>query len=340
MCLTIFIYASFVASPHNILSFALPSQATVIPTTTTTTISSSTSTSTSTSPSTSKKPTCIPFTIPDSRPFFDQEQSQLNLPPKLPNSSYEQVVQQLRSLRLIVVGCARNVGANVDNYRTHVDQIVDLFHPSSRVLIFESDSTDNTVVKLQNWTRAEVFSQGKLVPQIASRTDRLALCRNTLLTKAYNYTPDYILATDVDMFSTTVPSFLSNFYYNRDDWSVMTASITGGYYDIWALRTLSDNVMNYDVWHRIWHLHNNRKKYCNNDFVDLIILIHKKQIPVERDLIEVRSAFGGAGLYKVNSTYGCRYDGSRTTCEHVPFHLCMREKNRARIFINPRFLLR
>ncbi|CAF1283736.1 unnamed protein product [Adineta ricciae] len=300
MCLTIFIYASFVASPHNILSFALPSQATITPTTTTTTISSSTSTSTSTSPSTSKKPTCIPFTIPDSRPFFDQEQSQLNLPPKLPNSSYEQVVQQLRSLRLIVVGCARNVGANVDNYRTHVDQIVDLFHPSSRVLIFESDSTDNTVAKLQNWTRAEVFSQGKLVPQIASRTDRLALCRNTLLTKAYNYTPDYILATDVDMFSTTVPSFLSNFYYNRDDWSVMTASITGGYYDIWALRTLSDNVMNYDVWHRIWHLQNIQGKYCNHNFVDLVIGTHQKQIPIERDLIEVRSAFGGAGLYKLN----------------------------------------
>ncbi|CAF0989971.1 unnamed protein product [Adineta ricciae] len=336
MSLTIFIYASFVNSPHNFLSFVLSSQTTVTPTTTTTTLSSSTSTS----PSTSRTPTCTPFTIPDSRPFFEQEHSQVNLPPKLANSSYEQVVQQLRSLRLIVVGCARNVEENIDKYRTHVDQIVDLFHPSSRVLIFESDSTDKTLAKLQNWTRAEVFAQGNLVPQIASRTDRLALCRNTLLTKAYNYTPDYILATDVDMFSTTVSSFLSNFYYNRDDWSVMTASVTGGYYDIWALRTLSDNVMNYDVWHRIWHLHNNRKKYCNNDFVDLIILTHKKQIPIERDLIEVRSAFGGAGLYKVNSTYGCKYDGSRTTCEHVPFHLCMREKNRARIFINPRFLLR
>ncbi|CAF1392997.1 unnamed protein product [Adineta ricciae] len=287
-----------------------------------------------------KNSTCVSFTIPDSRPFFEREQSQSNLPRKLSNSSYEQVVQQLRSLRLVVVGCARDVEANLNGYRNHIEQIIELFHPSSRILIFESDSTDKTVSKLNNWARAEIFSQGVLVKQYASRTDRLALCRNTLLTRAYNYVPDFILVTDVDMFSTSVASFLSNFYYNTDDWSVMTASVTGGYYDIWALRTLSDDVMNYDVWHRIWQLERAREKYCNHNFIELIILTHKKQIPIERDLIEVRSAFGGAGLYKVNSTYGCKYNGSGATCEHVPFHLCMREKNRARIFINPRFLLR
>jgi hypothetical protein len=49
--------------------------------------------------------------------------------------------------------------------------------------------------------------------------------------------------------------------------------------------------------------------------------INQKPIPSEYGLMEVHSAFGGAGLYEA--------------CEHVPFHLCIREKNnQGRIFIN------
>jgi hypothetical protein len=281
--------------------------------------------------------TCRPYIAPDNRSFFVREYPQSNLPQRISNESYENVLLQLRSLRLVVVSCARNVELNIGNYRNHVEPIIDLFHSSSRILICESDSKDKTVEKLRQWSRAHVYTYGQLSGRFPDRTDRLAYCRNLLLTKAHDLTPDYILVTDLDMFSSRVSSFLSNFQYDTNEWSAMTASSPGLYYDIWALRTLSDSVMNYDVWHRVWSLEIAFKNYCTRSVADQIIGIHVKHIPVEHGLIEVRSAFGGAALYKANSTYECRYNGAGTACEHVSFNLCIRQKYQGRIFINPEF---
>ncbi|CAF1563183.1 unnamed protein product, partial [Adineta steineri] len=203
--------------------------------------------------------------------------------------------------------------------------------------IFESDSKDKTVKKLREWSRVELYTYSKLIELYPERTDRLAYGRNMLMDKAHLLLPDYIFIVDLDRFLTSVSSFLSNFQYDTNQWSVMTATAHNTYYDIWALRTLSDSVMNYDVWHRVSELETPPNNYCHQSVYDGIIGIHIKHIPIEHGLIEVRSAFNGAGLYKVNSTYNCKYDGGGYTCEHVPFHLCIREKNQARIFINPEF---
>ncbi len=283
------------------------------------------------------KTACRPFTVPDNRSFFVREYPQSNLPRQISNSSYHNLLNQFPSLRLIVIACGRNVEQNIQNYRNHIEPIVDLFHSSSRILIFESDSNDKTVEKLRQWSRPEVYTNGNMFKLYPERTDRIAYCRNILLNKAHDLTPDYILVTDMDIFATTVPSFLSNFQYDTDDWTVMTASSSRSYYDIWALRTLSDSVMNYDVWHRIWDLGKSGQNYCHQTLIDQIIGIHDKHISIDHGLIEVRSAFGGAGLYKANFTYGCKYNGTDVTCEHVPFHLCIREKYQGRIFINPKF---
>ncbi|CAF1651617.1 unnamed protein product [Adineta ricciae] len=135
----------------------------------------------------------------------------------------------------------------------------------------------------------------------------------------------------------SISSFLTNFQYDPNQWSVMTATTNDKYYDIWALRTLSDSVMNYDVWHQVWKLEGSSEHYCSQSIIDQIIGIHTKHIPIERGLIEVRSAFGGAALYKTNSTFECKYNGKGFTCEHIQFHLCIREKHQGRIFINPAF---
>ncbi|CAF0735174.1 unnamed protein product [Adineta steineri] len=199
------------------------------------------------------------------------------------------------------------------------------------------DPYNKTVKKLREWSRVELYTYRRLAKLYPERTDRLAYCRNMLMDKAHLLLPDYIFIVDLDRFSTTVSSFLSNFQYDTNQWSVMTATSHDTYYDIWALRTLSDSVMNYDVWHRVSDLETPLNNYCHASVYDGIVGIHIKRIPIEHGLIEVRSAFNGAGLYKVNSTYKCKYDGRGFTCEHVPFHLCIREKNQARIFINPEF---
>ena len=282
---------------------------------------------------------CQPYNASDSRSFSEREPPQLNLPRRISNLSRDNLLQTLRSLRLVVVACAYNVEKEVAKFRIHVEKIVDLFDESSRILIFESDSSDDSLATLRRWSRAKIFTGHKLKPTIPDRSERIAYCRNVLLDKAREFNPDYLLTLDLDMFAGGVATFLSNFDYDMNDWSAMTGNVQGSYYDIWALRTLSDSNLNFDVWHRVWALIRDPFKYCGQAVTDQVIGIHQKPIPIDRDLLEVRSAFSSAGLYKMNSTNNCYYSGANTTCEHVPFHLCMREKNQARIFINPRFCI-
>ena len=169
--------------------------------------------------------------------------------------------------------------------------------------------------------------------------ERIAFCRNKLVNLTYQLPSDYILHVDLDLFATDIPAFLSNFYYHTDDWSVMTATSRAGYYDLWALRTLSDSVLNFDVWRRVRYLERSNPRYCRRSIFSEIIGNHQKHIPAERGLVEVRSAFNGAGLYKSNVTRECLYSGKGTVCEHVSFHLCIRDKHQGRIFINPEFIL-
>ncbi|CAF4304613.1 unnamed protein product, partial [Adineta steineri] len=241
---------------------------------------------------------CRPYIPLDNRSFYEQEYPQSNLPQRISNASYQNVLRQLPSLRLIVLGCARNVERNLDAFRSHMEPIINLFHSSSRILIFESDSKDKTVKKLRQWSRIELYTYRRLAKQYPERSERLAYGRNMLMDKAHLLLPDYIFIIDLDRFSTTVSSFLSNFQYDTNQWSVMTATSHNDYYDLWALRTLSDSVMNYDVWHRVWKLESSPTNHCSASTFEGIIGIHKKRIPVEHGLIEVRSAFNGAGLYK------------------------------------------
>ena len=297
----------------------------------------STSTPMTTTKTDSTKPIkCKPFTVSDTRPFFDREPPQTNLPRRVSNTTRHGLLRRLRSLRLAVVACAFNVEKDIDKFRKHVEPIVDLFHESSRIFIVESDSTDNTLAKLRQWPRAEVYTYGNLTKTIPLRTERIAYCRNELLKKAHALEPDYMLMLDLDIFAANITSFLTNFDYETDDWSVMTANLMEYYYDIWALRTMSDSILNYDIWHRVWALliynkncFTSLKKYIND--------IHQKPYSPDRDLLEVRSAFGGAGLYKMEAVEGCYYSGESLTCEHVPFHVCIRERNQGRVFINPKF---
>lgn len=285
-----------------------------------------------------KEMNCVPYTIPDSRPFFEREPPQKNLPRRISKKSEQDIIRQFQSLRLLVLATARDVEERIDVFRKSTEAIVDLFHPSSRILICESDSSDRTVEKLMKWPRAQLYTYGSISEIFPDRPDRIAFCRNKLLSLSRKITADYLLVVDVDLFAASLESFLSNFQYDIDQWTVMTAS-SSIYYDIWALRTLSDSVVNFDVWHRIWRIQDEETKYCKQSVADQYVGNNQKPLPLDHGLIEVRSAFNGAGIYKANWTRGCTYSGRNLTCEHVSFHRCIRKKHHGRIFINPRFLL-
>ncbi|CAF2678591.1 unnamed protein product [Rotaria sp. Silwood2] len=280
---------------------------------------------------------CRPYSVIDNRSFFEREPPQVHLP-RLASKSYRyHLLKTLRSFRLVAVACAYNVEKEIPKFRSYVERIIHVFHSSSRILIFESDSTDDTLATLRKWSSAQIYTGGRLEPTIPARSERIAYCRNILLEKARMLEPDYLLTLDLDIFAAKLSAFLTNFDYETEDWSVMTGNVVRDYYDIWALRTLSDLNLNYDVWERVQVLMRAPSNYCGQSVIDQVVGIHQKHIPISRGLLEVRSAFSGAALYKMNSTKNCWYSGANATSEHVPFHLCIREKNGARIFINPKF---
>lgn len=157
---------------------------------------------------------------------------------------------------------------------------------------------------------------------------------------------DYYFALDVDVTSAAifnVDNFLTNFIYHVSSWAVMTASQTGFYYDVWALR--SSPTITYDFLVRA-----RQESFFSIAWKSQITRFggtHNLGIPSDHPLIEVESAFGGAAIYAAQYlSNACIYDGwldrgwwlHREQCEHVSFNRCVRRNaGEGKIFINPKF---
>ena len=249
----------------------------------------------------------------------------------------------IKNCSLIIAACARNVETHLPGFRSNIEHIASLF---SQYFIFigESDSTDRTLMYLQQWRdqnkQVTVKTYGNLSRTIAERSVRIATCRNGLLEEVrrldLNRTSrkTFLLVADVDANARLRESvFLSNFDYALNQWDGMTASQYGGYYDIWALRT---SIVNYDCWRIVKNILIILRTL--NRAVYTYVSIHQKPIPANHSLIPVDSAFGGGALYQMKYLNGCTYSGFRShrLCEHVEFNLCF-TKNGGQLFINPKF---
>ena len=183
--------------------------------------------------------------------------------------------------------------------------------------------------------------------------------------------------------------------YDRSRWDALMANNIPFYYDAWALRIpqamfgvahskIWDRHIDYDCWDMVKHyiegrfgalpparqkeialqspeastaVNGWRTQYniWRKEANDIYSTPYQKIIPVTSDLIEVESAFGGMGIYRVDKISGCTYRGTAgpcscykhgargpcrpDTCEHVSFHRDMRRKHGARLFICPKLLV-
>ena len=225
------------------------------------------------------------------------------------------------------------------------------------------------------------------------RTSILAHGRNLLLDYVLkthgNF--DYMIVADLDnVISRFDPRILQRVWSELPpSWDVLTANNIPLYYDIWALRAPKDiwgrahdliwpRPINYDCWEAI-HLQiyadfqsssPSRKAQirgkggiegwqrfslaARNRAHRKFVQPYQVSIPINSECLEVHSAFGGMGIYRISKLHGCRYRGlshQRSNychiiwhdirpdiCEHVPFHHDLRVKNNARIFIHPKLL--
>ncbi len=181
-----------------------------------------------------------------------------------------------------------------------------------------------------------------------SRTARLAHGRNELLRRARNdaiashqENSSYLIVLDMDeinvnTFNTTVFQYVME---ATSEWDALFFNRLY-FYDIWSLRY---DRFNFNIWNFGSHSRTLRD-IIEADIVSLLDTSKPSFFPVI-------SAFNGLGIYKLNFTTGCHYNGSNSEvfaentlfkktrltvtedCEHVAFHKCMLASHQARLRI-------
>ena len=216
--------------------------------------------------------------------------------------------------KMIVCGPIRNgAGYIMDAYK-NLSVLTDQF--DVKFIIYENDSTDNTVSLIQSAGMGLICETFK---NRVARTVAIAHARNTLVKKIIEkYSDyDYMLMVDLDgpagSLNTECISKIIDQY--RDvDWAGLSA-ISDPYYDIWALRC--DNSVfgrvDYDCWHEI-----------NFKGGDIDVHVTNNQISINTsELIPVESAFNGASIYKmkyIQPEYCGWHDTYGEQVDHLGLH--------------------
>ncbi len=265
--------------------------------------------------------------------------------------------------KVIFVGALRNCMPHLRAVLSNIDRLSNLFSELSYVFV-ENDSTDNTQYIIKEWGRSKSnffyinFDGLAAIPQ---RGLRLELARNAYLEliKSKNQFSDFDMMIVMDMDDANIFTINEssvreaiNFLYSEHDYAAVFANQLGTYYDMWTLR--HELMCNVDVWEEVFDyvLQNN----CSDDeafnatFLNKIYSIKENEPPLEVD-----SAFGGLGIYKMNFVLKNKnpYLGSRLKilptkngepqfcrfemCEHVHFNLGIKNSG-GRLFIYPKLI--
>ena len=214
-------------------------------------------------------------------------------------------------------------------------------------VFIENDSTDTTKADLNAWGADKLnFNLISLdgLNQIPVRTLRLEIIRNTYLelikTDSKLRSFDFMVVLDMDevnSYQIDSNNFADALIFLNSSTlrAAVFANQKGTYYDLWALR--SNELCPVDVWQEVLdyaHAHKvSDEEAFSKTFANRVFNLENYKEP-----IEVNSAFGGLGIYKmkfildnVNPYLGSRIKILRNdsgqiqflrtqVCEHVHFH--------------------
>jgi hypothetical protein len=257
----------------------------------------------------------------------------------------------------VFVGCARDCEQHLDGVLANIAGAAGTFAQSAFVFV-ENDSRDATAAKLRAFGRGlERFDLQALADQDAlypTRTERLAAARNRYLDvirssalRNYGYLFVYDM-DDVNAARQSVDNILRavEFLEAAPDHAAVFANQLNYYYDVFALRhptkcpgSAWEEVFDYVCAHQV------------SDEVAFKATYEKRMFNIGPDtpLIEVDSAFGGLGIYKMSYVLDGCYTGTHTktcvengrehrmlwqVCEHVSLHANIRRRA-GRLFIAP-----
>ena len=225
----------------------------------------------------------------------------------------------------------------IDTIHSNLDFLLSFKNSSNFKNVYfisvDSDSIDGTKNLLEDFSKNNSFAKHINADNLSeiydSRIERIAHCRNICLdnitlssgSETLLYIP---LDLDIDLFEFTDISKFENQLINfieQKTYDAMFPISTPYYYDIFALRAEGWlNVNSQQIINRL-------KKYL---FVGSFILnyffIFKKQLPISRlktKKIKVSSAFGGAGMYKLDYSEikKIRYSLSNKNTDYISEHI-------------------
>jgi hypothetical protein len=271
-------------------------------------------------------------------------------------------MEQVLGKKAVFVGCARDVAAVVPRVLSNISRMSELFTESAFIFV-ENDSRDATKHEIELWcrnkTNARLISLDGLSDTCPIRTIRLASVRNHYLSliRSEFSTYDFLFVVDCDEVNGRTIDLAAvrraiQFLEQDSSHAGVFANRDGIYYDLWALRhpelcpgDIWEEVCDYALTHHVTDEEAYKQTLAKRIFT----------IPPNIPPIEVDSAFGGLGIYKVSST--CRnernYLGHKTKlipvsgkivevgwqcCEHVSFNSGFREHGE-KLFILPDFLI-
>ena len=241
------------------------------------------------------------------------------------------------SKRIVFAGCARNIeGYIADNCRNMYALARELCSMDDfLIVIYHNNSDDKTLQKLLQFQSTDP-QHIKIVDEEnngPSRPQRIAVCRNRLLSIAQESGMEFLFMMDMDdKFPNKIfenMGVLEN-YLQRNDWDALSFNRARHYYDAWAFR--SSQFPN-NCWapgeafgKQVSEIQESTKALLDsNNGSDV--------------LHEVDSAFAGFAVYRLSATTNCEYKGADPTgvedCEHVSFHADMRRLHKAKIRVAP-----
>lgn len=246
--------------------------------------------------------------------------------------------------KAVVVGCVKNAEPYLDDIFKNLQKFIEIYSIISFIFV-ENDSTDNSKNILKNWGRDKndftLINLDGLDSFEKNRTLRLEIARNSYLDAINNriefHEYDHLIIIDLDDKATYPLDVVSitraiNFLDSNITTAGIFANQLNGYYDLWALR--HPKLCPFDFWHEVlFKSFELQDELAAFDFIYSNTLTH---IPTDSKPIEVSSAFGGLGIYKISdvlknknkylghsfkffkeqNTNFCKLQ----TCEHVNFN--------------------
>ena len=263
--------------------------------------------------------------------------------------------------KAVLVGTISNVAGSLRADLTKVLNALSTFE-LVQIFLVESDSIDSTLSVLEDLHREiESFnfvSLGDLRSDIPDRIYRIRHCRNVYVQRVRKIIEsadiECVFVADLDGMNSKISSKAILSSFQRDDWGAVLSNQRGGYYDVLALR------------HPTWcpqdvlvDLRHEQSLIDNTDLPRRSFLrrasrraeydrarkkaIYSKMIRIKHyeDWIEVKSGFGGLGIYKSelfeHFDYSLLEGDLDFESEHVAFSKRITDAG-YKIFINPKMI--